>query len=609
MNVADYIIQFFAEKGVEEVFLVTGGQAMFLNDAVYREKRMKVTCTHHEQTVAMSADAYGRVAGKPAIAMVTAGPGAVNAMNGVVGGYTDSSPMIVISGQCDLSHVQYQQESGIRQYGVQGINIGPLVKSVTKYFVTVDEPAKILFYLQKSYHLATTGRPGPVWLDVPIDIQRSVVPDGPLEEFTPDEHPDTKLLVQQIKDVIADLRQAKRPLLLLGQGIRLSDSIQECLTVINKLGVPVLTSRLGIDILETNHPLYVGRPGTYGVRAGNFATQNADVMLVIGCRLATSLVGHNQKDFGRNAKKIVVDIDQKELDKPGTEIHVKIHQDAKDFLQEMIRQLQTETSIDIPEEWVSLCRSWKDKYSAVLPEYKTEKPVNSYYFTERLSELTNAKDMVMVDTGSCFHVAAQAWKLKQGQRYLTTGGLSSMGYWAAVIGACTANDRKRTICITGDGSLQMNIQEFATIKHYRLPVKIFIFNNNGYLLIKHTQKNYMEGRFIGTDPESGLWCPDSVKVADAYGLKAVRIDSVESMDEKIQEVLDYDGPVVCDVMTPEYQLLVPRTSSQKLPDGKFVSKPFEDMFPFLDSNEVEKNMVAEQEKKEKGDEQDMQPYN
>jgi acetolactate synthase I/II/III large subunit len=594
MNVADYIIQFFADKGVEEVFLVTGGQAMFLNDAVQREKNMRVTCTHHEQTAAMAAEAYGRIAGKPAIAMVTAGPGAVNAMNGVVGGYTDSSPMIVISGQCNLDHIEYQRESGIRQFGVQGINIEPLVESVTKYFVTIDDPAKILFYLQKAYHLATSGRPGPVWLDVPIDIQRSNVPLGPLEEYVPDDALSVTTLSEQVSLALQDIQSAKRPLLLLGQGIRLSDSVQECLKVIEELGIPVLTSRLGIDILHNEHPLYAGRPGTYGVRAGNFAAQNADVMLVIGCRLATALVGHNQKDFGRNAKKIVVDIDKKELEKPGTEVQVKIHQDAKLFLQEMIRQL-ADMSMQVPQDWVTRCQTWKEKYSAVLPEYKDEKPVNSYYFTERLSELSKSSDMVMVDTGSCFHVAAQAWKLKQGQRYLTTGGISSMGYWAAVLGACAANNRERTICITGDGSLQMNIQEFATIKHYNLPVKIFIFNNNGYLLIRHTQKNYMDERFIGIDPDTGLWCPDSIKIAKAYGIKAIRIENIEEMDAKISEVLEYDGPVVCDVMTPENQLLIPRTSSQKLLDGTFISKPFEDMFPFLGKEELEENMIHDAE--------------
>ena len=279
------------------------------------------------------------------------------------------------------------------------------------------------------------------------------------------------------------------------------------------------------------------------------------------------------------------------MNKPGIGIDIKINVDAKYFFSEILLQTKLDSIPDF-REWIKKCNEWKDKYPVVLSSYKKEKPVNSYYFTEKLCNSTTKDDMVLVDTGSCFHVVCQAWMIKKGQRFLTTGGLSSMGYWAAVLGACLANNRRRTIVVTGDGSFQMNIQELATIKHYNLPVKIIIFNNNGYLLIRHTQRNYMEGRFLGEGPDSGVWCPDSLRIAEAYGIKGVRIDSVENIDEKIEEVMNFNGPVICDVMTPEWQLLIPRVASEKQADGTLVSKPLEDMYPFLDRKEFLENMMV-----------------
>jgi acetolactate synthase I/II/III large subunit len=534
----------------------------------------------------MAAEAYARLTGRPAVALVTAGPGSVNVINGVVGAWTDSAPIIVVSGQSALSYVEYQQAHPIRQFGIQGINIKPLVEKVAKYFVTVNDPAKILYYLGKAYHEATSGRPGPVWLDVPLDVQNLEVPERLLEEFIPERaKDDLELLKEQVKETYELIARAARPVFLAGQGVRLAGADKEFLQLAEELNIPVLTARLGIDLIDSGHRLYVGRPGNYGERAANFAVQSADLIIVAGCRLASALVGHNPGDFGRNAKKVYVEIDREELNKPGVKnIALKINNDAKLFLAEMLAQAPSFTRPDFGA-WVKKCNHWKEKYPVVLSAYREEKPVNSYYFTDKLSQAATAKDIVLVDTGSCFHVACQAWKVKSGQRFLTTGGLSSMGYWVAALGACLANDRKRTICLTGDGSLQMNIQEFATIKHNNLPIKVFIFNNNGYLLIRQTQKNFMDGRLVGEGPETGVWCPDSLKIAQAYGIKGVRIDSVENLDKQIAEVMDYDGPVICDVMTPEWQLIVPRTSSEKLPDGTLVARPYEDMFPFLDRPE------------------------
>lgn len=593
MNVADFIFNFLVEKGVDTAFMISGGQAMFLVDALYRSKSITTICTHHEQAAGMAAEAYGRITGKPAVALVTAGPGSVNVINGLVGAWTDSSPMFIVSGQSALSFVQYQQKTLIRQHGIQGINIQPLVENATKFFVTVDDPSKILYYMQKAYHLATTGRPGPVWIDVPLDVQRLEVPAGLLEEFRPRvEHADKKLLQQQVTSVYRLLSAAKRPIFIVGQGVRIAKAVDDLHKIISRLRIPVLTSRLGIDIIESDNDLYVGRPGNYGERSANFAIQNADLIISVGCRLASALVGHDAKTFGKHAQKVVVDIDIKELEKPGVPIDLKIHSDVKLFLSEMLYQLDPKIKCDF-SPWIKKCSDWKERYPVVLESYRHETPVNSYYFAERLSALATKDDMILLDTGSCFHVVCQAWKIKKDQRFLTTGGLSSMGYWVAGIGACMANNQRRTIVITGDGSLQLNLQEFATIKHNKLPIKVFIFNNNGYLLIRHTQKNFMEGRLFGEGPETGVWCPDSIKIAGAYGIKGVRIDSVKGIDEKIKEVLDHNGPVVCDVMTPEWQLLIPRVSSERQPDGTLIPKPYEDMYPYLSRKQLKKEMIAE----------------
>lgn len=595
MNVSEFIFDYYAKKGIDTAFMVTGGQAMWLNDAIGKNKNYKITCTHHEQSAAMSADAYGRIKNKPALAIVTAGPGSVNAINGVVGGYTDSSPMIVISGQAALSFVQYQEETKIRQHGVQGINIKPLVENVVKYFITIDDPQKTEYYLEKAYHEATTGRPGPVWVDVPLDIQNTQLDLKYMEKYTPEKEAEGRVTVKQaVKQAYKLLENAKRPVFLLGQGVSLSGAREVCYTYINEVRIPVITARLGIDLMESDNDLYVGRPGNYGERSANFAIQNADVIISVGCRLASSLVGHNPKQFGKHAYLFVVDIDQKELDKPGAKIDYKAKLDCKDFFTKLQQELCNHSLPDYGE-WVVKCSEWKNKYPVVQPEYKEEKKVNSYYFVDKLSVLAKENAAILVDTGSCFHVACQTWKVKKGQSYLTTGGLSSMGYWVAGIGACMANDKKDTIVITGDGSLQMNIQEFATIKHNNLPIKVFILNNNGYLLIRHTQHNFMEDRFVGEGPDSGVWCPDAMKIADAYGIKGVRIENVAEVETKIEEVLNYEGPVVCEVMTPEWQLLIPRIASDKLPDGTLRSRDYEDMFPYLPEDEVKANMIAEKQ--------------
>lgn len=590
MNVSEYIFDFFSAKGVDSVFMITGGQAMYLDDAVGRSKNYNIIFNHHEQACTMSAEAYGRIRNKPAIALVTAGPGSVNAMNGVVGAWTDSSPMIVISGQANLSFVQYEERTHIRQFGIQGINIKSMVEGFVKYFKTIDDPAKTKFYLSEAWEAATTGRPGPVWIDVPLDIQRAELPINQIE-FTPHETKTSPHLSEAgINSIIENLKKSSRPLILAGQGVSLSGAREEFIKLVNKIKAPVITARLGIDLIESSNIYYVGRPGNYGERAANFAIQNSDLIISLGCRLASSLVGHSPEKFGKHAYKIVVDIDPEELNKPGVIINEKLNLDCLDIIRGLNNNL---SGLPDYSKWVEQCNYWKKNYPVVLNEYKDSSPVNSYYFIDRLSALAPDDANILVDTGSCFHVACQTWKIKKGQQFLTTGGISSMGYWCAGIGACIANNRKDTIIITGDGSLQMNIQEFAAIRCNNLPVKTFVLNNNGYLLIRSTQRNFMNDRFMGEGPDSGLFFPELEKIAEAYEIPFFRIEKPSEIDETVRKIFSMSDPVICEVISPEWQALIPRITSEKMPDGRLIAHEYSDMFPFLDRNEYKSNMISD----------------
>ena len=344
--------------------------------------------------------------------------------------------------------------------------------------------------------------------------------------------------------------------------------------------------------MASGNPLFAGRPGLYGDRSANFAVQTADVIVAIGARLDPGIVGYDAKDWGRRAQKVIVDLDDKELHKPGLERATRYRHDARAFLEALEGALAT-TAWPDRQRWITRCQTWRRDYPTVSPAYQKETPVNSYYLAERLSHAADVGDVVVVDTSSPFHVVCQAWHLKLGQRFLTTGGISTMGYWAAGIGACLGDGKRRTIIVTGHGCLQMNLQELATIKHHHLPIKLFVINNNGYLLIRHTQKTHMEGRMIGESPASGLWCPDSIKIAGAYGIPAVRIASPEGIDDKIRQVLNTDGPVICGVLSPEWQMIVPRVASEKRPDGSMVSRPYEDLFPFLPPDELRRTLAVD----------------
>jgi len=592
MIVTDYMINFLKNKQVDTCFVVTGGHSMHINDALYRTKEIRSIFVHHEQVASMSADAYARVSGKLGVAVVTAGPGVLNAVNGLLGAYVDSAPIMIISGQSNLNQTDYMYDTGIRQYGVQGIATRYFVEKGTKYFATIDDPAKVSYYMERAYYMAFEGRPGPVWLEVPLNVQGMQVPEKILYSFTPEE---SDLSAKNCKDTCRKinnaLSKAKRPLIMAGQGIRLAGVVNEFIQFIERNNIPVITTRLGIDLMDYDHNLFVGHPGNNGDRPANITVQNADTIIVLGSRMSTSSIGHNQKMFGANANIYVVDVDKKELEKPGPNIESRFYEDLRVLMPELL-----DTSIDFVynhEEWVDFCKKLKYKYPIMQPEYKNGEEINSFYAIDVLSSIAENNITILTDAGSVFHVTSQGWKIKKGQRFIASGGLSSMGYWCAVLGACAANNYNNTVVVTGDGSLQMNIQELATIKHLNRPIKIIVINNKGYLLIRQTQRNYMEDRLFGESPSSGVFCPDTMAIAAAYGIKGVRIEHPKELESKLRETLEYDGPVVCEIMCPEWQEIVPRVSSDKLSDGTLKQRNFEDMYPYLPADELAECMIYE----------------
>lgn len=591
MRVADFITAKLYEAGGEQVFLITGGMIMHLTDALLRHRKQKYICCHHEQAAVMAADAYGRFTGKLGVAYVTAGPGALNTLTGVVGAYVDSSPCIMVAGQSKVSQAKV---TGPRQFALQGFNTLPIFKQVTKYAVMLDDISKVKYEVEKCIFMAKSHRVGPVWIECPIDIQGAYFDPDEYESFSPQyEKPQVnetlKKEVYRVKDA---LLKSKRPCILAGAGVRLSGAIQSLHDLVEKTGIPVMTSRLGMDLIGHDHPLFVGRPGTYGDRAANFTIQNSDMLLSIGCRLGIGLVSYDYQNFAQRATKIVVDIDEKEMAKPSIVPDIPVRADAKQFIDMLIECLGNYHFGN--KKWVEQTQTWKKKYPVDLPEYAEEKEgINSYHFTRLFSEKMSKDDVFVLDTGSCFHVYAQAFKVKFGQRHIITGGLSTMGYMPAVIGVAAAHHGKEVYCITGDGSIQMNIQELQTIVHNKLPVKLVIFNNNGYLLIRHTQKNFMDGRLIGESSETGVSFPDMEKIAKAYGIHFIRISRIEELDEKLKELKTYPGAVICEVMTPSNQLLIPRVASKQLEDGTMISMPYDNMFPFLSQEEYAENCMYE----------------
>lgn len=522
----------------------------------------------------MAADAYGRTKGIPGVALVTIGPGATNSITGVAGAWLDSSPMFVISGQANSKILAYQKESGIRQKGTQSLVLDKMVSGITKYFAEVMAPKEIRYHMEKAYYEAMNGRKGPVWIDIPVDIQNRQVPDN-MEGYIPEEESVPVIDWGQIK---AAVEAAKKPLILAGYGVLSAGAKEDVLKFAEKYVIPIVTSRNGIGVISSENRLFVGRPGSYGDRASHFAVQECDLLLILGSRLAQSTTGYYPDHLAPNAKKIMVDIDEKEIQKGSVPIDIAIQYDLKLFMEELLIQSET-WNVPIDLEWLAHCQDNKAKYPIVLTKYATEDGINSYYFTKLLSGLAPDNNTVVVDTGSVCNIVSQSWDLKANQKYIISGGFSCMGYWASSIGAAAGEN---VIALSGDGATQMNIQDFATLAYYKLPIKLFVYNNRGYMLIRHNQHNYMNDRFLGVGPDSGVPSVDFCMVAKAYGLPSVRIEDKEDIDEKIKKVFSIDGPVICEVIVQEFGTIAPRIASRVMPDGSLKAAEFDDLWPFLD---------------------------
>lgn len=587
MRVADYIAEFISESlGCENIFMVTGGGMMFLSDGIACNNKISAVCTHHEQAAAMAATAQAKYSGKFGCAMLTTGCGGTNAVTGVLNAWQDGAKAFFISGQVKLKQTIGSSGVALRQFGVQEADIVSIVQPITKYAAVVTEPETIAYHLEKAKYLSENGNPGPVWLDIPMDIQGSEIHESQLLHFSPPAG--QKADIQD--DIIylqRKLSQASRPVVLAGQGIDLSHTKEDFYKFIEALKIPVVTSFLGGNSISGRHPQYIGRIGTKGNRAGNLTIQNADFLLVLGCRLSVSSTGHDYSSFARNAEVMVVDTDPTVALKKTVKIDRFCHTDLRDFFQAADFELRC------PDEWYKQTVIWRDKYFAADCNYQKTGQINLYGFLQSLSEVLKKYPgaTVVSDAGSSFYATTQAIKLDDSQRYVTSGGQAEMGFsLPAAIGIASAAGDKKVIAITGDGSLQMNIQELQTVRHYHLPVKLFVWNNNGYLSIRATQRKFFDSRFIGTDPEHGVSFPDLKKISSAYDLPFVRMSKEDSIEEQLERIISKDGPVVCEVICDPEQEIVPTVVSLRTPEGKMKSLPLEDMYPLLPIEELQSEM-------------------
>lgn len=593
-KVSDYIADFLVNHGIHTMFSVTGGGAMHLNDSFGRKEGLEVIYNHHEQGSAIAAEGYTRLTGNLAAVCVTSGPGGTNAITGVLGGWLDSIPMMVFSGQVKRETTVWATDVPLRQLGDQEYHIVSSVSPMTKYAHMIVEASEIAYHLEQALYLAQAGRGGPVWLDIPLDIQAAVVETEDLPHFQPDEvggmlpeKPDSSI----IREIWEKIRAARRPLVLAGTGIRLGKAHEWFIRFIEKAQIPVVTAWNAHDALWDSHPLYVGRPGTVGTRGGNFAVENSDLLLTLGCRLNIRQISYNYRDWAKGAYQIIVDIDRHELDKPTLAPDMKVHADVRDLLEALCGE--DYSPVPCHEGWLGFCRKTDGRYPAVLPAYYGKKePLNPYVFVRELFEQLEEDDVIVTGNGSACVITFQAAMIKQGQRLFTNSGCASMGYGLpAALGACAARGGKRVICLEGDGSLMMNLQELETVRYHQYPMVLFVLNNDGYHSIRQTQNNLFQGNLTGVNQESGISFPEFGKLADAFGFSYVRIEGHDSVKEQLGRALSAKGPVLCEVMLDPAQNFEPKLSSKVMPDGTIVSPPIDDMFPFLEREEYQSNKL------------------
>jgi acetolactate synthase I/II/III large subunit len=592
VRVADYIMMRLAAEGVKHVFVLPGGGAMYLVDALGLNPDMEYVPNHHEQACSIAAEAYARVNENLGVALVTTGPGATNAITGVVGAWIESVPMMVISGQ--VKRADMLGDSGVRQMGPQEVDIVSIVKSVTKYAVTLNDPLQVRYHLEKALALARDGRQGPVWLDVPLDVQASQIDPDALAGYIPEAlnsplQPD-ELQINQILDL---LDHAERPLILAGHGIRLSGAAGKFRRLYETLNIPVVTTWNAMDLIPHAHPLCVGKPGVVALRAPNFAVQNCDLLIAIGCRLDNVVTAYNPGNFARTAKKAVVDIDANELAKLDMNIDVRMHADAGCTIDALLAK----ASIHKREhpDWLARCRSWKQRYSVMDgAPFPTTGSISHYQLSDLLSDEI-AEDTLIVTGSSGLGVEAfyTAFRNKPGQRVFLTSGLGSMGYGLpAAIGACLAAGKQRMVAVESDGSLQLNIQELATLRGLDLPIILFLMNNQGYASIRNTQRNYFQGRYVATGPEGNLTLPNLQEVARAYGIPSMQIDDAADLQSGVRHALSQHGPFICEVMLMPNETLWPKVAAMPQMDGTMLSMPLEDMSPLLPLAQLQQEMLV-----------------
>lgn len=597
IRVSDYIANFLQAHNIKHVFTVTGGGAMHLNDSLGKHPGLKCIYNHHEQACAMAAESYARLTGNIAAVCVTTGPGGANAITGVLGGWLDSIPMLIISGQVRYDTTVRSTNLPLRQFGDQEFDITASVANMTKYAEMVTDPQKIRYHLEKALYLAISGRPGPCWLDIPLNVQSALVDEDTLPGYDIREDSGSlppKVSKSLVDEVIKIIDKAQRPVLFIGTGVRTSGAAEDVLKMIDLLNIPVVTAFNAHDIITSDHPLYIGRPGTIGDRAGNFAVQNSDVVLVLGCRMNIRQIGYNWESVARKAYKIMVDIDPAEFMKPSFRPDLSVHADCRDFIKELTGSL-IPNGLPEKSEWVQWCRERKRKYPVVLEEYwHRDELVNPYCFMDTLSNNLKENDIIVTANATACICAFQTIKIKKGQRLYSNSGCASMGYdLPAAIGACVGSGFSDVICLAGDGSIQMNLQELQTIVHNRLPIKIFVLNNNGYHSIRQTQTNFFGKPLVGCEPENGVSFPDMERIAYAYQIPFIRCSEHKRLDESVKAALKSEGAVICEIMLTIDQPFAPRSSSVKLPDGKMLSRPLEDLAPFLDRNELKQNLLID----------------
>lgn len=588
-KVSHYIADFFVSKGIEHIFTVTGGGAMHLNDAFGHDKQLKCIYNHHEQASAIAAEGYTRLSGKLAGVCVTSGPGGTNALTGVLGGWLDSVPMFIISGQVKRETTIYSTSLPLRQLGDQEFDIVSCVQTMTKYAAIVLNADDIRYHLEKAYFLCKNGRGGPVWLDIPLDIQAAVIDTDKLKPFDEREVRNAELPKYNslfTGQIIEKIKSSRRPVLLVGTGVRLANAQSEFIRLAEAMEIPVVTAWNAHDLIESEHPLYCGRPGSIGDRGGNFVVQKSDCLLVLGCRLNIRQISYNYKEFASSAYKIVVDIDRNELYKPTLNVDLPIWADLKDVITDLLQKDLTGCRSSFHTDWLNWCRTIHAKYPVTLPEYyKVKGVLNPYVFMTEFFKGLDESDKVVCGNGSACVISFQAAIIKTHTRLFTNSGCAAMGYgFPAAIGACVSQKGRRVICIDGDGSFQMNIQELQTVIYNRLNLKIIYLNNNGYHSIRQTQTNLFQLPLVGVCEGNGLSFPDAERIAWAYGIPFFRVISIEDIS-KLHGLMEQEGPLFCEVVVDTQQNFSPKLSSKVLPDGKIVSPSIDDMFPFLDREE------------------------